>query len=779
MKTIIKALSCAIILTCSFNLPDLHAQHTVQGTVTNAETGQPLPNVNVYIYELNKGTVTDENGHFQLQNLPGGPFTITFSFIGFKKVNRTIDFKSDADTNLSISLERTILQGEELLITGSRVYAASALPLGTSVVTNEDIVNEGDPSLWETVQKKPGASIQTNGPGIERPVIRGLATDRIEIVNRGSEYHYQTWDPESGLSMNGNGIEQVEIIRGPESLQYGSGAMGGVISLAQDQPAPVGKTVGLYQGGVFSNTAGINNKIALKQAREGAFWGFSGSFDTHADYEPGSGESETEESEREAPNSRYNNLQLQANGGLTRSWGTTRLSYEYLQHKNGIIEMEEGIEGAEEEAEGRSIHRPYHNLENHSLVSVTNWYQGATNANLTLGLQSNQQQEFEGEGEGEEEAAMDLTLNAVNYNLNVNHALGSSVTLNAGIDGDVQHNESKGEETFVPNADILNAGLFAILQWKTAPEFTLRGGARFDYSKVKTSPPEEEGGNAEEERLFDIPEETDRNFNSASGSLGLIYHPAPQWEIKTNAAVGFRTPNIAELTADGLLREVRQYQVGDNDLSAEHNLEGDIGIAYTGANVSVDVNTFYNYINNFIYQQQQGEVEVETPDGPETYDVYYYRQAAARLWGGETGLTIHPQTMPWLQLASSFELVIGEFADQDGYLPLMSAPHWTNSLMLSRPAIGPFQNTRLELSLSQYFRQSRNAAFEEETPGYLLTDVSLGAELPLHSNQVHFSLAVHNLFDVRYTSHLSLLKREGIPNMGRNISFIARIPFNL
>lgn len=775
----------AILFT---GVTDIQAQHAISGTVTSADSGDPLQDVQVYIFELERGTVSNSDGTYQMENLPSGFLTLSFSYLGYQRQITTIRFDQTSDLELDIQLEQRQLRSKPVLITGARVQPTEEIALNTSVIGSDELVSEGSPTLWSTLENMSEISLETNGPGIERPVIRGLSAGRIKILNQNVEYDYQTWDPESGLSMNGNGTKQVEIIRGPDALEYGGGALGGVISLAHDHPAPVGQTKGHYQLGLFSNTLGVNNQIGLKGASEGAFWGFNGSFDTHADYHPGGGEEE-----EAARNSRFNSAQLQAHGGLTRSWGTTRISYEYLQHKNGIIEKEaeEGsgeMMGEEGEEEGRKIERPYHNLTDHILVSETDWYREDTHLNLTLGLQRNQQQEFEGAGESPvpeeegEEAAMDLTLTSFNYEASVIQSLGETVELNAGVEGDFQNNESEGKEAFVPHADMLNAGTFAILHWKASDALSLQAGARYDFDRLETRPPGKEAVAEGEGRQFNIPEEIERSFNNASGSVGLSYYPGSNWNVKANAGMGYRTPNLAELTADGLLREIRRYQVGDNSMDSEYNLETDLGLGYTGRNISLDINGFYNLINNYIYQQYSGVTDVEYGEDPvreEEFPVFMFKQDGAVLYGGEAGFSVHPTSLRWIRLSSRFSVVMGSFADSNDPLPMMPAPNWNNTLTLTKPTLGTLQNMTLSVKLRQYFDQTREASFETETPGYLLTDLNLSTDIPLGRNPMQLILSAHNLFDVEYTSHLSLLKYDRIPNMGRNISLTARIPFNL
>ena len=278
------------------------AQKRIRGQVVN-EDQQPIANADIYIPELQKGVPSDKDGAFHFTNLPARKLILIISHVRYQETIVSIDLSTKSDQNITATLQKRTVRNEPILVTGTRIKDVRQVSLPVTVIDQRNLGNDPEPTLWDAVSQLPGVALQTNGPGVERPVIRGLSARRIQVINRNIEYDYQKWDPESGLSMDGNNTHQIEILRGPASLQYGSGAMGGVISLAQGRPAPAGKTRGNYRVGLFSNTLGINNRLALNSGHENYYWGFSGSYDSHADYQTGEGET--------IRNSRYNNLEMQ------------------------------------------------------------------------------------------------------------------------------------------------------------------------------------------------------------------------------------------------------------------------------------------------------------------------------------------------------------------------------------------------------------------------------------------------------------------------------------
>ena len=369
---------------------------------------------------------------------------------------------------------------------------------------------------------------------------------------------------------------------------------------------------------------------------------------------------------------------------------------------------------------------------------------------------------------------MDLKLTSLDYRTSLIQQLDRTFELHTGVQGNFNENESKGEETFVPSADYSNIGLFAIGTWTASQNVTVEGGLRYDYHQLDTSPPEERTAG---DRIFGVPQVIDRNFDHGSGSLGISYRPTTSWTIKANIGLGYRTPDIAELTADGLLREIKRYEVGNNNLSPETNTETDLGVTYQSTGVDISVNVFYNAFDNYIYQEQNETVTLGNFPNYEVYPVFYYKQDRATLYGGETVISFHPQSISWIELESNFSLVIGENGALDAPLPLMPAPSLSNTITLRKSRIGSILAPRLSLDLTRFFKQNRTASFENPSKGYWLTDLSISGDISLGNQELQLSMAINNLFDIEYTNHLSLLKNEGIANRGRNISLMARIPF--
>jgi iron complex outermembrane receptor protein len=114
------------------------------------------------------------------------------------------------------------------------------------------------------IQEVPGLSIISTGPGISKPVIRGLSSNRVSVFNQYMRVENQQWGDEHGMELSGFGIESVEVIKGPMSVLYGSDALGGVLYVNPDSYYK-GEGTDIELGTIYnSNYQGLTTNLGVK-----------------------------------------------------------------------------------------------------------------------------------------------------------------------------------------------------------------------------------------------------------------------------------------------------------------------------------------------------------------------------------------------------------------------------------------------------------------------------------------------------------------------------------
>ncbi len=140
------------------------------------------------------------------------------------------------------------------------------------------------PNFTEVLTQVPGVEMISKGSGVSKPVIRGLSMNDILVLNNGVRFENYQYSSHHPLGIDEFGIEDVEIIKGPASLLYGSDAIGGVINFIKEKPAPVGSIIGDYNLQFFSNTLGMTNNFGIKGASKKFFGGLRVGQKTNSDF---------------------------------------------------------------------------------------------------------------------------------------------------------------------------------------------------------------------------------------------------------------------------------------------------------------------------------------------------------------------------------------------------------------------------------------------------------------------------------------------------------------
>lgn len=720
----------------------LQAQNAVSGTVTDV-SNQPIIGVSVYVPELHKGTITDANGKYILKNLPNGTLKLSFQYVGYTTKHQVID-KLQKENILNVQLETSTFEMDEVIVSTAFSKIQSQNVMKVEHASMRDLEKKGTATLIEGLATIPGVSQVSTGTSIGKPVIRGLSSNRVLVYSQGVRVENQQFGDEHGLGLNGAGVESVEVIKGPASLLYGSDALGGVLYFNPEKFAEAHTLKADFSQKLFSNTLGSNSSLGIKTSTEN--WKFlaRGSYNTHSDYQISGGDRVT--------NSRYNETDFKTGIGYSNASFSTVLRYNFNKLDLGIPE-----EGIAAQSKSKNTIFPRQGVDNHLLSWNSVIYLKNSKLDVDLGYIANDRSEFEDSNE----AVLQMKLKTFNYDAKYYLPKIGNLESIIGIQGMHQTNTNFGEEYLIPDATTNDFGVFgtANYEWKSN---VIQGGLRFDNRKITTVA----HGVLGEEGSFDA---LDKSFDSFNASLGYKTNLADNLTMRLNVASGFRAPNLAELTSNGVHEGTNRYEIGNSNLKTEQNLQTDVNFEYGNSHFEFFVNGFYNHINNYIYTAPTG---TQLEDN----DVFEYIQNNAKLYGGEVGLHFHPHPLDWLHYETSFETVTGKKENGD-YLPLIPANNWNNTIRTEFKIKNWFEEGFASLNVNTTFDQDNVSGFETSSNGYTLVNLGFGGKVKWGKTAFNVSLNGNNLFDKKYIAHLSRLKTDGIPNIGRNI--VLGVNFNL
>lgn len=249
------------------------------GRVTDT-LGQPIVEARVVVLEANRSTTTDVEGRFRIGGIPEGTYGVSIAAIGFRpRVYRVT--LSGTTTTLDAKLLPSVVELAAIQTTATPVgTSVQEAPQPLSVLQADALAAAQAPSLGAVLELQPGLRNSSTGNGIGKPVIRGLSSNRVLILDNGQRMETQQWGDEHAPNVETATAERIEVIRGPASVLYGSDALGGVINVVQRE-LPDAKERGALLRGTASATYTSNGRAPdgslLVEGARGAL-GFRGTF---------------------------------------------------------------------------------------------------------------------------------------------------------------------------------------------------------------------------------------------------------------------------------------------------------------------------------------------------------------------------------------------------------------------------------------------------------------------------------------------------------------------
>ncbi len=710
------------------------AQNKVSGTLTNKQN-EAISGATIAIPELHKETISDENGKYLFHNLPNGKFKMVFSYIGFTTQTKEIT-SNLKEQKIDILLEESMHQMEEVIVSTAFNKVQSQNVMKVEHQSMKSLSQKGTSTLIEGLATIPGVSQVSTGTSIGKPVIRGLSGNRVLVYSQGVRLENQQFGEEHGLGLNDAGIESVEVIKGPASLLYGSDAIGGVLYFNPEKFASPNTVDANFSQKLFSNTNGSNTSLGVKKSSDNFKFLARGSYNTHADYKIPNGTRVT--------NTRYNESDFKTALGYSNAKFTSTLRYNFNKLDLGI--PENGI--AEQTSTKKTVYPKQAVFA--TIVSLNNTvFFKNSKLDADLGYISNDRSEYV------DNSVANLHMKLKTYNYNVKYYLPKFGKLESilGTQGMHQTNTNSGVEYLIPDATTNDFGVFGTANYEWNKN-VLQAGIRFDNREVTSKTNGIEG----EEGYFAA---IDKKFQSFNSSLGFKTNLKENIILRLNFASGFRAPNLAELTSNGVHEGSNRYEFGNVNLQNEQNFQTDLNLEYRNSHFELFLNGFYNHITNYIFI---------APNGTQIngLDAYDYAQANANLYGGEAGIHFHPHPLDWLHITSSLESVTGKKQNGDN-LPLIPANKWNNSIKTEFKSTKYLKDSFAVLNVEHTLNQNNPGPFETKSNDYTLLSLGFGGRVTLGKMAFDVNLNANNFLDRKYISHLSRLKNDGIPNIGRNI----------
>ena len=607
-------------------------------------------------------------------------------------------------------------------------------------LTNTEMKEKGAQTVSEALSSIPGVSQITTG-AISKPVIRGLYGDRIQINVAGLKLEDQQWEDEHGLGLSDVGVERIELIKGPASLMFGSGAMGGVVNIVEEDLPESGTTKQNLNFKLFSNTYGAGLDYGFKKSGKNTFLLRAG-IESHADYSDGSG--------NRIPNTRFALYNLNLGYIIQREHFKSENRLLASFNEFGFIADSADLHEDENEPRLSREFEEAHHTVLFLLFSSKNsiHLNESTELNVTMGIQNNLRQQQE----RSDEVDLSLLLNTFSLNTSLRKQLNNNWTITNGIAGMFQTNTNYASRIIVPDAFIAEGSAFSYVnrrQQSGRVNGNFEAGLRYDHRQIITHQTGSQVSPAIELAPFN------KGFNNINGSLGESLN-FKNLLIKFDLSSGFRTGNLAELSANGLHEGTPNWYLGNRNMKVEQCLNADISASWQYKWLSLRGSVFSNRFYNFIYLRP-------TNDELFGFNLFRYEQTNATLQGFEAGASIENKKYFSLSLDYSY---LDAHRDDGTWLPFSPANRFLFDSKYFLPLrSSKYHNAFISFGINYVQKQDHTDAYEIPSPGYWL--INAGAGMSFKS--VRLLLTCRNLTDQKYYDFLSRLKYYGLNDIGRNI----------
>lgn len=641
-------------------------------------------------------------------------------------------------------------------------------------VVDQKALSERATTIGDALADELGVYSNQYGSGSSRPVIRGQDGPRVKVLQHASETaDVSTLSPDHAVTVDPILAKQVEVIRGPSTLLYGAGTVGGLVNVT-DQKIPTQMPEDGLEGSVgvrynsgsdekLANagvTAGIGENFALRiegSKRKANDYIAPDYFHEHDD---------ELEKERRVGNTFAEGQTVNIGGSWIHDRGFVGLSYSNRQDQYGLPGHSHEYHGcvlhgdhfhgcptpdpdapAHEEHGGpwvdlkseryevrTELEQPFVGVEKlRAHASITDYEHDEIEENEVI---SN----FKSKGyDGRLElvhvpvAGWEGVIGTQISQQKINLAASDHDHHEDGDEDDEEHHVH-GSSVVMPDTKTDKFSLFA-LEHKQLGDVHVELGARVDHQKVKVDS-----------------DQKDYSGTGVSASAAANWEFAPNYKLSVVGSHQQRLPLAQELYADGLHFATNTYELGNPDLDKETSNNLELGLHYEGDKLDYHVHVYHNWFDDYIYGEtvaQKGNLRG-----------VQYTQDKARFYGTEA--------QAGYQINDMYKLsVFGDYVR--GKIEAENAP---------RVPAGRL-GTKVEADfadgwsgLAEYyhvFNQDKIASYEDETQGYNMVNVGLSYANSLADNnayRVYFK--ANNLLDDQVYSHTSFL--SNIPQVGRNFT---------
>ena len=750
----------------------VHAQcmFSLSGRVIDKHDKKPLEFAQLYVKELNLSASTDTSGYYIFKSICAGTYTVFCQHFGSDSIMAVIHINGDTKQNFypeQHSFELGLVAVTALKEIEKTTQSASELK-------GRELEETRGRSLGEALKDVTGMSSIQTGAGISKPVIHGMHSNRILILNNGIRQEGQQWGNEHAPEIDPFIANKLTVIKGANSVRYGSDAIAGVILV---EPAELRDSAGIDAEvnliGISNGRAGVASGMIEQNLRAipALSWRVqgtlkkSGNVSTPHYYLNNTGTKE------------YN---FSAASAFTKNKYGFELFYSQFNttigifsgaHIGNVSDLYDAIQRPAPLEKGSFsyiIGRPYQHIEHELFKGKFHVLTGtAGKINVTYARQFNLRHEYDKHKPLNDSLA---ELNKPELQFNITSHLADVVwehnsfhhfTGTFGFSAMTQGNTYSGR-FFIPNYRNYTGGFYWIERY-IKNKLQVEGGFRYDYRWLRIYKYE---SNVIVSPIY--------KYENPSLTFGVIYKRSARLSFNVNAGSAWRAPGVNELYSDGIHHGTATFEIGDKNLTVEKAFNLIAGMNYKSEKMNADVEIYHNTVNGFIYLKPQLPATV-TIHG--SFPTFVYAQTDARFSGIDAQLNY--RLLPSLLFTTKASVLRAFDIIHRNWLIQMPADRLSEHVTYNFKVCKGLTESYITLSVEYTNKQWRvppNSDYLAPPPAYTFINTEMGTTLKWNKQEIMIGIGCSNLFNAVYRNYMNKF-RYYADELGRTITFRLKIPF--
>lgn len=738
----------------------------LKGKIQDVHSGKVLDFATVHIIEQKKDVLADEYGKFVLKDLCSGKITIHISHVGCEPEFYEVFLQRD--TSITFFMHHTEAELEEVIVEQHKRDLQATVDMVK--IQGKTLEKLRGLTLGETLKQLPGVSALSTGTNISKPMIHGLQGSRVVIMNNGIRQEAQQWGNEHAPEIDPFLAQRISIIKGANSIRYGSDAIGGVI-LLEPNALPDDNTVkGELNYVVHSNNVEHNVSAIIEgnHAKLPAFaWRVQGTYRRGGN--------------AKAPHYWLANTGVEE-GNFSAAFGWNKKQYGIevfysrfqssigilsASHFGNVTDLMNAIARGNPNDNAVFTYKiglPRQTIVHNLLKIAAHWQTGKVGeVKAIFGYQHNLRREFDKHRAYNSTEVLntkpgaEFAIQTITSDFLWEHKRVKQFTGMVGVSFITQTNNQR-YSNIIPPFWNFGGGLFWIERWQHK-QLEIEAGVRFDYRWQQAYLP------------------SDRpSFHYAipSGSVGAEYHFTDKIKWNVNVSSAWRAPNMVELFAAGVHHGAASYDRGNRNLQPEISFNITTAFEVVSTWINVNVSFYQNFIQQFIYIKPTLQT-IETIRG--TFPLFEYTQANVSLTGGDIDLNIKP--FKGFEIFNKSSLLRSWNRSAGEYLIWMPPQRFENGIRYTFQPSKKILNCYVGTSVLNVLQQTLvppNQDFAPPPAAYWLWNAEAGFEVKTKMYQpIGINLTASNLLNKSYRDYLNRF-RYFCDAQGINISLRVRVP---